>query len=56
MSASETGERDVRITIAIRTTSQSPGWIETEAGIVHRLGLTVTFPAMETATLEAVAG
>jgi hypothetical protein len=56
MRARETGEHDVRIAIAIRATSQSLGWIGTEAGIFHRLGLTVTFPAMETAALEAVAG
>jgi hypothetical protein len=45
MSASETEERDVRIAIAVRATSQSLGWIGTEAGIFHRLGLNVTFPA-----------
>jgi hypothetical protein len=56
MSANETEERDVRIAIALRATSQSLGWIGTEAGIFHRLGLTVTFPAMETAAVEAVAG
>ena len=55
MSASETEERDVRIAIAIRATLQSLGWIGTEAGIFHRLGLHVTFPAMDVA-LEAVAG
>jgi hypothetical protein len=33
MSASETEERDVRIAIAVRATSQSLGWIGTEAGI-----------------------
>jgi hypothetical protein len=36
MSASETEERDVRIAIAVRTTSQSLGWIGTEPGIFHR--------------------
>jgi hypothetical protein len=56
MSASESEERDVRIAIAVRATSQSLGWIGTEAGIFHRLGLNVTFPAMETAAVEAVAG
>jgi hypothetical protein len=56
MSASETEERDVRIAIAVRATSQSLGWIGTEAGIFHRLGLNVMFPAMETAAVEAVAG
>jgi ABC-type nitrate/sulfonate/bicarbonate transport system substrate-binding protein len=55
MTASETEERDVRIAIAIRATLQSLGWIGTEAGIFHRLGLNVTFPAMDIA-LEAVAG
>jgi ABC-type nitrate/sulfonate/bicarbonate transport system substrate-binding protein len=55
MSASETEERDVRIAIAVRATSQSLGWIGTEAGIFQRLGLNVTFPAMEIA-VEAVAG
>ena len=33
MSASETEERDVRIAIAVRATSQSLGWIGTEVGI-----------------------
>jgi ABC-type nitrate/sulfonate/bicarbonate transport system substrate-binding protein len=56
MSASEREERDVRIAIAVRATSQSLGWIGTEAGIFHRLGLNVMFPAMETAAVEAVAG
>jgi hypothetical protein len=56
MSASEIEDRDVRIAIAIRATAQSLGWIGTEAGIFHLLGLTVTFPAMETAAVEAVAG
>jgi hypothetical protein len=56
MSASETEERDVRIAIAVRATSQSLGWIGTEAGIFQRLGLNVMFPAMETAAVEAVAG
>jgi hypothetical protein len=56
MSASETEERDVRIAIAVRATSQSLGWIGTEVGIFHRLGLNVMFPAMETAAVEAVAG
>jgi hypothetical protein len=55
MSANETEARDVRIAIAVRATSQSLGWIGTEAGIFQRLGLTVTFPAMEIA-VEAVAG
>jgi ABC-type nitrate/sulfonate/bicarbonate transport system substrate-binding protein len=55
MTASETEERDVRIAIAIRATLQSLGWIGTEVGIFHRLGLHVTFPAMDIA-LEAVAG
>jgi ABC-type nitrate/sulfonate/bicarbonate transport system substrate-binding protein len=56
MSASETEERDVRIAVSVRATSQCLGWIGTEAGIFHRLGLNVTFPAMETAAVEAVAG
>ena len=56
MSASETEGRDVRIAIAVRATSQSLGWIGTEAGIFQRLGLNVMFPAMETAAVEAVAG
>jgi ABC-type nitrate/sulfonate/bicarbonate transport system substrate-binding protein len=56
MSASESEERDARIAIAVRATPQSLGWIGTEAGIFHRLGLNVTFPAMETAAVEAVAG
>ena len=56
MSANETEERDVRIAIAVRATSQSLGWIGTEAGIFQRLGLNVRFPAMETAAVEAVAG
>jgi hypothetical protein len=55
MSASETEEGDVRIAIAVRLTSQSLGWIGTEAGIFHRLGLNVTFPAMEIA-VEAITG
>jgi hypothetical protein len=56
MSASETEGRDVRIAISVRATSQSLGWIETEAGIFQRLGLNVMFPAMETAAVEGVAG
>jgi ABC-type nitrate/sulfonate/bicarbonate transport system substrate-binding protein len=56
MNASETEEHDVRIAIAVRATSQSLGWSGTEAGIFHRLGLNVVFPAMETAAVEAVAG
>jgi hypothetical protein len=56
VSATENEERDVRIAIAVRATSQSLGWIGTEAGIFHRLGLNVMFPAMETAAVEAVAG
>jgi ABC-type nitrate/sulfonate/bicarbonate transport system substrate-binding protein len=56
MSAGETEERDVRIAISVRATSQSLGWIGAEAGIFHRLGLNVMFPAMETAAVEAVAG
>jgi hypothetical protein len=56
MSVSESEDRDVRIAIALRATSQSLGWIGAKAGIFHRLGLTVTFPAMETAAVEAVAG
>jgi ABC-type nitrate/sulfonate/bicarbonate transport system substrate-binding protein len=56
MSASETEERDVRIAISVRATSQSLGWIGSEAGIFRRLGLNVAFPAMETAAVEGVAG
>jgi hypothetical protein len=56
MSASTAEERDVRIAIAVRTTSQSLSWIGTQAGIFERHGLNVTFPAMETAAVEAVAG
>jgi ABC-type nitrate/sulfonate/bicarbonate transport system substrate-binding protein len=56
MSASETEGRDVRIAISVRATSQSLGWIGTEAGIFQRLGLNVVFPAMETAAVEGVAG
>jgi ABC-type nitrate/sulfonate/bicarbonate transport system substrate-binding protein len=56
VSTTESEERDVRIAIAVRATSQSLGWIGTEAGIFHRLGLNVMFPAMETAAVEAVAG
>lgn len=56
MSATESEERDVRIAISARATSQSLGWIGTEAGIFHRLGVNVTFPAMETAAVEGVAG
>ena len=56
MNASETEEHNVRIAISVRATSQSLGWIGTEAGIFHRLGLNVMFPAMETAAVEAVAG
>jgi hypothetical protein len=52
MSASETEGRDVRIAISVRATSQSLGWIGTEAGIFQRLGLSITFPAMETAAVE----
>jgi hypothetical protein len=56
MSANETEGRDVRIAISVRATSQSLGWIGAEAGIFQRLGLNITFPAMETAAVEAVAG
>ena len=56
MSADETCSRDVRIAIAVRTTSQSLGWIGNEAGIFQRLGVNVLFPAMETAAVEAVSG
>jgi ABC-type nitrate/sulfonate/bicarbonate transport system substrate-binding protein len=56
MSASETEGCDVRIAISVRATSQSLGWIGTEAGIFQRLGLNVTFPAMETAAVEGVSG
>jgi hypothetical protein len=56
MSAGEAEGGDVRIAISVRATSQSLGWIATEAGIFQRLGLNVTFPAMETAAVEGVAG
>ena len=46
----------VRIATGTRATSQSLGWIGAEAGIFKRLGLEVTFPAMETAGPEAAAG
>jgi ABC-type nitrate/sulfonate/bicarbonate transport system substrate-binding protein len=56
VSAGETEERDIRIAISVRATSQSLGWIGTEAGIFQRLGVNVTFSAMETAAVEAIAG
>jgi hypothetical protein len=49
-------ENPVRIATGLRATSQSLGWIGTEAGIFKRLGLDVKFPAMETAGPEAAAG
>ena len=39
-----------------RSTAQSLGWIGTEAGIFKRLGLDVTFPALETGGPDAAAG
>jgi len=46
----------IRIVTGLRATSQSLGWIGTEAGIFKRHGLEVRFPKMETAGPEAAAG
>ena len=46
----------IRIVTGLRATSQSLGWIGTEAGIFKGHGLEVRFPKMETAGPEAAAG
>jgi len=46
----------IRIVTGLRATSQSLGWIGTEAGIFKRHELEVRFPKMETAGPEAAAG
>ena len=49
-------ENSVRVVTGLRATSQSLGWIGTEAGIFKSRGLEVKFPKMETAGPEAAAG
>jgi len=54
--ASQSEKSSVRIVTGLRATSQSLAWIGTEAGIFKRLGIEISFPAMETAGPEAAAG
>lgn len=56
VSASQAEKANVRIVTGLRATSQSLGCIGTEAGVFKRLGIDVSFPAIETAGPEAAAG
>lgn len=46
----------VRMTMGLRATVQSIPWIGTEAGVFHRYGLAVEFPAFEVGGPESAAG
>lgn len=56
LAASPVEEQRVRIVTGLRATVQSLGWIGMEAGVFRRLGLDVSFPALEIGGPEAELG